>query len=56
MFPYSHEVLYSSVSVPNVVLVIAMLLQQPKSSTLKPLKKYIAFPQIATYRNQNAFI
>lgn len=56
MFPYSHEVLYSSVSAPNVVLVIAMLLQQPKSSTLKPLQKYVAFPPIATYRHQNAFI
>ena len=47
MFPYSHEVLYSSVSAPNAVLVIAMRLQQPKISTLKPLQKYIAFSHTA---------
>lgn len=39
MFPYSHEVLYPLVSAPNVVLVKAVLLQQPRSSTPKASSK-----------------
>lgn len=39
MFPYSHEVQQSLVSAPIVVLVKAMLLQQPESLTTKPNAK-----------------